>query len=402
MQYAFTHRARTSAACACGLGLGATSERLELNLSTLDIAPDDVCLRPDGRTLQGYLRLHDVIGYRHQEGEGFNTFEVVPPPLLTPVPAAAEPPCPTCTASARDDARETLHVAVLIVAREELVDSSTTMSETVLADLLRAATEKRGFEPALARAAREKEQATDIVMQSARRFRLSVRPHYDGPRGERLERAVNKGDRESFRKLLAGRGRARARDRPVGRPHPELQPGHGGGAGRCLPDGDPHLLAGDECVIDLPPAAAPGDVLRVRATARLLDGQGQPIPESTVVGERGGGASPPSRRSGWPATSSAPRTWPHGTAILAWLAHAFAPTGDLVKAATAEDEVPVDLADLGPHRRSYHARMLRHGLVLAGVDQRITLDELRQFVEMAQLFADLPPLGDIPAAPAVK
>ena len=36
------------------------------------------------------------------------------------------------------------------------------------------------------------------------------------------------------------------------------------------------------------------------------------------------------------------------------------------------------------------------------VDQRITLDELRQFVEMAQLFADLPPLGDIPAAPAVK
>jgi hypothetical protein len=79
--------------------------------------------------------------------------------------------------------------------------------------------------------------------------------------------------------------------------------------------------------------------------------------------------------------------------ILAWLGHAFAPTGDLVKAATSEDEVPVDLADLGPHRRSYHARMLRHGLVLAGVDQRITLDELRQFVEMAQLFARLPPLG---------
>src|SRR4029079_16622377 len=76
--------------------------------------------------------------------------------------------------------------------------------------------------------------------------------------------------------------------------------------------------------------------------------------------------------------------------ILAWLGHAFARTGALVKAATSEDEVPVDLADLGPHRRSYHARMLRHGLVLAGVDQRITPDELRQFVEMAELFADSP------------
>ncbi|HEU0106604.1 MAG TPA: hypothetical protein VFT38_10555, partial [Vicinamibacteria bacterium] len=65
-------------------------------------------------------------------------------------------------------------------------------------------------------------------------------------------------------------------------------------------------------------------------------------------------------------------------------------------------EVPVDFADLGPHRRSYHARMLRHGLVLATVDQRITLDELRQFVEMAQLFAHLPPLTDVPQAPSVK
>src|SRR6185503_16157775 len=126
-----------------------------------------------------------------------------------------------------------------------------------------------------------------IVMQSARRFRLSVRPHYDGPRGERLERAVDKGDRESFRKLLAA----------AGAPVPEtvqwdvhirnFSQGTAEEPGRCLPDGDPHLLAGDECVIDLPPAATPGDVLRVRAAARLLDGQGQPIPESTVIGEPG-------------------------------------------------------------------------------------------------------------------
>jgi len=230
-----------------------------------------------------------------------------------------------------------------------------------------------------------------------------VRPHYDGPRGERLERAVDKGDREGFRKLLAA----------AGAPVPEtvqwdvhtrnFSQGTAEEPGRCLPDGDPHLLAGDECVIDLPPAATPGDVLRVRATARLLDAQGQPIPESTIVGMPDGGRAGPAQQEirlashFIRAANVAARD-----RVLAWLAHAFAPTGDLVKAATAEDEVPVDLADLGPHRRSYHARMLRHGLVLAGVDQRITLDELRQFVEMAQLFADLPPLGDIPAAPAVK
>jgi len=402
MQYAFTHQGTDVGRVRVRLGLGATSERLELNLSTLDIGPDDVCLRPDGRTVQGYLRLHDVLGYRHQEGEGFDTFEVVPPPLLTPVPAAAERPCPTCTAAARDDARETLHVAVLVVAREERVDSSTTMSETVLADLLRAATETPGFEPALSRAAREKEQATDIVMQSARRFRLSVRPHYDGPRGERLERAVNKGDGGSFRKLLAA----------AGAPVPETvqwdvhiqnySQGTAEEPGRCLPDGDPHLLVGDECVIDLPPAAAPGDVLRVRATARLVDAQGQPIPERTVIGEPGGGASPARQEIRLASHFIRAANVEARDRILAWLAHAFAPTGDLVKAATAEDEVPVDRADLGPHRRSYHARMLRHGLVLAGVDQRITLDELRQFVEMAQLYSDLPPLEAMPAAPKVK
>jgi hypothetical protein len=120
------------------------------------------------------------------------------------------------------------------------------------------------------------------------------------------------------------------------------------------------------------------------------------------VGERGGGASPAQQEIRLASHFIRAANVASRERILAWLAHAFAPTGDLVKAATAEDEVPVDLADLRPHRRSYHARMLRHGLVLAGVDQRITLDELRQFVEMAQLFADLPQLGDIPAARAVK
>jgi hypothetical protein len=403
MQYAFTHEGNDVGRVRVRLGLGATSERLELALSTLDIGPDDVCLRPDGRTLQGYLRLHDVIGYRHEEGEGFNTFEVVPPPLLDPALAeAADPACPACTASARDDAQNRLHVAVLIVAREEQVDPSTTTSETVLADLLRAATEKPDPQPVLARAAREKENAADIVVQSARRFRLSVRPHYDGPRGERLEAAVNKGNRDGFLKLLAA----------AGAPVPEtvhwdvhirnFTQGTAEEPGRCLPDGDPHLLVGDECVIDLPAGTAPGDVLRVWAAARLLDAQGQPIPESTIVGVPGASAAAAQQEIRLASHFIRAANVGARDRILAWLAHAFAPTGDLVKAATAEDEVPVDLADLGPHRRSYHARMLRHGLVLAGVDQRITLDELRQFVEMAQLYANLPPLAGVPHAPTVK
>jgi len=52
MQYAFSHQGTDVGGVRVRLGLGATSERLELNLSSLDIAPDDVCLRPDGRSLQ--------------------------------------------------------------------------------------------------------------------------------------------------------------------------------------------------------------------------------------------------------------------------------------------------------------------------------------------------------------
>lgn len=403
MQYTFSHNGAAVGGLRVHLGLGATSERLELALSTLDIAPDDVCLRPDGRSLQGYLRLHDVLGYRHQEGEGFNAFEVVPPRLLGDPPSASpDPPCAACAAPAADDAHNTLHVAVLILAREERVDRSTTMSERVLADLLQAATERPEPQPLLARAARQKEAASDIVMQSARRFRLSVRPHYDGPRGERLENAIAKGDGDTFRKLLVA----------AGAPVPEkvrwdvhvrnFSAGGGEEPGACVPVGERHLLDGDECVIDLPAGVSPDDVLRVWATARLLDGQDRPIPQSTIIGGAGGSAAPALQEIRLASHFVRAANVVARDRILSWLGNAFAPAGDLVKAATSPNEVPVDFADLGPHRRSYHARMLRHGLVLATVDRRITLDELRQFVEMAQLFADLPPLGSEPHAPTVK
>ena len=411
--FTFTHDGADVGRLRLHLGLGATSERLSLALSTLDFAPDDVCLRPDGQSLQGYLRFHDVLGYRHQEGEGFNAFEVMPPPLLAePPPPSPDPPCATCTAPAGQEAQNTLHVAVLILAREEHVDRTTTMSEKVLADLLKAAqadprleaAQRREAEPLLARAAPQKPSGGDIVMQSARRFRLSVRPHYDGPRGERLESAVAKGDRDAFRKLLVAAG-APVPEKVLWDVEIRNFSASGGGeeASACVPLGERHLLEGDECVIDLPAGVSPDDVLRVWATARLLDGQDHPIPQSTIIGVPGGNGAPAQQEIRLASHFIRAANVGARDRILSWLGDAFAPAGDLVKAATSAREVPVDLADLSPHRRSYHARMLRHGLVLATVDRRITLDELRQFVEMAQLFARLPPLSSGPrAAPAVK
>ena len=46
-------------------------------------------------------------------------------------------------------------------------------------------------------------QRPDIVAGYARRFKLSARPHYDGPRGERMESAVDKANRDDLRRLLA-------------------------------------------------------------------------------------------------------------------------------------------------------------------------------------------------------
>ena len=207
MQYAFTHQGTDVGSVRVRLGLGATSERLELALSTLDIAPDDVVSGPTGRTLQGYLRLHDVIGYRHQEGEGFNTFEVVPPPLLDPaLPEAADPACPACAASTRDDTHDRLHVAVLIVcargAGRSLHDDVGDRARGPPA----AATEKPDLAPLLARAAREKENAADIVMQSARPIPPLRAPSLRRATRRTPEAAVNEGDRETFRKLLAAAG----------------------------------------------------------------------------------------------------------------------------------------------------------------------------------------------------
>lgn len=403
MLYTFTHGGADVGRLRVRLGVGATSERLELAFSTLDIAPDDVCLRPDGRSLQGYLRLHDVIGYRHQEGEGFNAFEVVPPRLLgEPPPPSPDPSCATGKAPVADDTSHTLHLATLILAREERVDRSTTMSERVLADLLQAATEKPEPQPLLARAASRKENASDIVLQSARRFRLSVRPHYDGPRGERLESAIDHGDGEAFRKLLVAAGAAVPVKVQWDVHIRNFSAGGGEEAGACVPVGERHLLDGDECAIDLPAGVSPDAVWRVSATARLLDGQDRPVPNLMVVGAEVIGAAPAQQEIRLASHFIRAANVEARDRILSWLGNAFAPAGDLAKAATSPNEVPVDLADLDPHRRSYHARMLRHGLVLATVDRRITLDELRQFVEMAQLFAHLPPLGALPQAPTVK
>ena len=399
-QFTFTHDGAEKGSLRVVLGLGPASDRLDLHLSNLDLGPDEVCLRPDGRTLQGYLRIHDALGYRYQEGEGFDAFEVSAPGRpgepASPSPTAG---CPACAPGPAADTVASLHVAALVLAREEQVDPSPTTSEEVLADLLLAATEGELPRQMLTSAARRK--PIDIALQAARRFRLSVRPHYDGPRGDRLQNAIDGGDADGLRKLL----------RAAGAPVPEtvrwdvrvrnFTAGGGEQEGACRPVGERHLLEGDECAIDVPSGGSPDAVWGVRARAVLLDHDGKPIPEVTVIGAPAAATGTAEQEIRLASHFIRAPDVAARDNVLAWLGRAFVPKGDLVTAATSGAEVPMG-EDLAAYRQAYYARMLRHGLVLATVDRRITLDELRQFVDMARLFAEPPPLGFVPAAPAVK
>jgi hypothetical protein len=396
--FTFTRGGNEVARLRVRLRLGAMSDRLALDLGRLDVAPEDVCLRDDGRSVQGYVRIHDVLGYRFQDGEGFDAFEVVAP-ILDATADATAGRCATCGAPApADDPAKALHVAVLVLGREEDVQPATG-ADLVLPNLLRAATEANVSEPALA--AGPVMKALGIELESAWRFHLSVRPHYDGPRGERIEHAVDKGDREGLARLLGASGA------PVpARVQWEISiKNFSTGeerAGLCAPEGKRRLVEGDECEIVLR-AADPTHVLRVRAKARLLDADGHDIPSVTTVGGTTAGPAAPAEQEIRLASHfiRAPDRAARDR-VLKWLEEAFVPTGNLVDTATAPEGEP-DGSRLEPYRRGYYARMLRHGLVLAVVDRRITLDELRQFVDMARLFEELPRLG-APAtrAPAVK
>lgn len=406
------------------LGVAASADRLELDLSRLDVAPVEMCERSDG-TLQGYLSLHDRVGQRYQDGEGFDAFEVVAPSSVGRIPtvetdSACSPSTPQDPAS---DDHDLLRLAVRIVAREEEVGGQLSTeslrpqsTESTLTDLLRAATESEirlggtgTTLPASLLAKAERERRADIVLESARLFRLSARPHYDGPRGERLETTIDHANLGELRRLLTASHAAipakvawalSIRDFTAGADLP----------GHCRSGTHSRLLEDDECEIELPTSIAPDHVLRVRAVARLLDAQGQPLPDVTTLGGDSGSQVHPQVRDAQQEIRIAShfirsKDAKERDAVLSWLARAFTSEHagpDLVSVATSQSETYPQCGDLSAYRQGYYARMLRHGLVLASVDRRITLDELRQFVEMARAFADLSPLTAVPVRAMVK
>jgi hypothetical protein len=394
------------------LRTGSKSDRLELDLSKLDVSLVDVCDRGDG-TLQGYLVLGDKLGHRYQEGEGFDIFAVTPPPFLR----ADEPSNSGPTQQPVGEVREHLHASVRVSASEEQTASAPTPSVAgVLSDLLDAATDKplpveapvtQRAEQAQA-VARIRTQRPALEVGFARRFRLSARPHYDGPRGERMESAIDGAKHDVLQRLLEA----------VPTPVPERVFWRLAVSDFTDPErlpGPPvmtctrRLLVDDECVLELPgrgDGGPPGQVLRVIATARILDADGNPIPEVTTVGR---GAPALDEHT---VAQQQIRLGSHfiratngdsAEKVLAWLSAASgASAADLIRLSRSQDEARPNAHGLDLYRREYYARMLRHGIRLATRDGRITLDELAQFVDMTQAFEKPPPLTNLPPPPTAK
>ncbi|PYQ14856.1 MAG: hypothetical protein DMF80_11355 [Acidobacteria bacterium] len=390
------------------LGLGARSDRLELDPSKLDVALVDVCDRGDG-TLQGFLALGDKAGYRYQEGEGFDAFEVALPPFLE----SRTPGEPGHAESRADRPREALHASVRIVASEQAThDAEAESVPRILDVLLQAVMEKPQAMPTVEKETAQREivekmtaRPAGVDVGYARRFKLSARPHYDGPRGERMEHAVDGANREDLQRLLA------AAPAPVPervawtvRVRDLTSPGRSPGPVRfqCKR----RLLIDDECVLELPAPAEggpPEEVLGVTATAWLLDGASNPIPAVTFVGAAiAPGGDVAQQEVGLASHFLRATKSDSAEKVFAWLSDACSAGSELSRRARSPNEARPDSSDLGPYRREYYARMLRHGVSLATVDGRITLDELRQFVGMAEAFGDLPPLSRLPPPPRAK
>jgi hypothetical protein len=180
--------------------------------------------------------------------------------------------------------------------------------------------------------------------------------------------------------------------------------------GRTLLTCKRKLLIDDDCILELPASGdggPPGQVLRVIATASILDGKGNPIPEVTAIG--GGAVTAAGRRtavqeirlgSHFIRASKSDSAWK----VMDWFSTACDPEAgpELRRLALSKHEGRPDESDLRPYRREYYARMLRHGVELATVDGRITLDELAQFVDMTQAFGNPPELGKVPPPPTAK
>jgi hypothetical protein len=355
------------------LRLGAHSERLDLDLTRLDVDVVDVCDRGDG-TLQGFLHIGDKVGYRFLEGEGFDAFAVIPPPPLVPLPST-EPA--TCSVSRGQEAEELVGSLQLTAIERDIRDHSGQSSQGLLRHLLRGATERK---PSQGAAERLTAARTDLVVASARRFQLDARPHYEGPRAERIEAAVGSGNGDELRRQLAATPLAGPRSVRWELEIKDFDTGSvysGPYTFRCRK----RLLDEDECALELPGRGpgGPDQVLGVRATAQLLASDGV-----TTLGKHEIRLASHFVRAS--KSDSADK-------VFAWLASGQANGDRLKDAARAETESWPDLDDLTEYRRGYYARMLRHGVALATNDGRITLDELRQFVDMAHEFSELDTLS---------
>lgn len=362
------------------LGVGESNRRLAVDLSRLGVRLVDVCRRNDG-TVQGYLSLRDKVGFRHQQGEGFDAFEVAAPPGATE--------CSDVPKSPKTPAEPTKTGTVLqILAREVLEETVEAPSRDLWRSLLQAADSH--LEP----------PATDhrLRIGKTRLFSLRAIPHYDGPREERINEAAEKGHRKDYERLLHA---IQARIPAEIEWHPTVRDLSSGTEltridGRLSPSGVPAghfnlncrdgLLKRDRCELAVP--AELEGVLRVNCRAWVVY------------------ADPPPPQPGAPAVARGVEESPAGVdlsthfirarntvdadRVMSWLAELIH-SPELATWATDERTVERDApADDEKYRRAYRARTLRHGLVLATTDGKITRDELAQFVAMATEFVQPP------------
>jgi hypothetical protein len=253
----------------------------------------------------------------------------------------------------------------------------------------------------------------DLRLGVSRRFRLSIRPHYDGPREEALEAAVNKGDATKLKQLLQAMKAAAPDQVKWSITLADVTSGGGEVTTECAPNVPKRLLVGDECEIELPDSFEKDHVWLVSAKASLQS-QGSAVPTEVRIrtaGSSDGGVNADTRPAEQSIRLSTHFIRLRGASarekVLRWLDKSVAQVGpsgvcqervnspapSLV--AMAADRSLATLDEAG-QRRGYYARMLLHGLVLASSDHRLTLDELSQFLYFADSYARVPCLSAVP------
>jgi hypothetical protein len=390
------------------LGVGPDSDRLALALDNLGVLPVDLCQQ--GGSIRGFLQIRHRIGQRQEDGEGFDVLEVSaePPRILgkasTPPPGPARPPAD-------------LRVHVEVTAREHGDQPLGGASDALLDALLRAAAASVPGSPGAPSAEAQLTDA-DVARVSGRKpaqlplgrtggFSVSAQPHYDGPRGDRINRAFEKGRREEFQRLLQAANApmpARVAWKWDLRDFTERSDEHDGVE---VPESELSItcrerrLQDDTCEVLLPPRLA-DHVLRLVATATIetADGASRQMRQAPERAGAAEGELLENQRVRLASHFVLADSRPDADTVLTWLSLSYEQPRILTLA--KEDNEPLADVGLDEYRRSYRARMLRQGLILSTIDHRITVDELTQFVRMTREFGTLPPLGPARAPVTAK